>query len=402
MLALTRYGRPALKHTPLVLVAVLATACSSAGSVVSEGGDGDGGTHVLGDGGGSSNDASASDGGTSNPSDGGSPSGDGSAGDASVADGGDAAMPAVRIDVSQTSTSGLSSGAFMAVQFHVAFSSIMKGAAIFAGGPFDCAQGSLTTALTTCEDPTSTPDVTSLVTITNQWAASGDIDAPSNLASQHVFLFGGAEDTTVSPLVMDALDAYYGSFIATSSITYESRHAGTGHTFPTLSYGGLCAESVEPWVGMCNYDGAGKALAQIYGTLAPAATTLSGSIVTLAQGDFIANPSSHSLADTAYAYVPASCAAGDTCRVHVAFHGCEQEATGVVGSAFYAYAGYNEWADTNHIVVLYPQTIPTVGTNPNSCWDFWGYDSADYAKKTAPQMTMVRAMIDGIAANGEF
>ena len=67
-------------------------------------------------------------------------------------------------------------------------------------------------------------------------------------------------------------------------------------------------------------------------SLAPAATTLSGSYVSIAQGDFISNPASHSLADTAYAYVPSACAAGDTCRVHVAFHGCDQEASGVVGS----------------------------------------------------------------------
>jgi poly(3-hydroxybutyrate) depolymerase len=382
-----------VKTAPLALLALLAGACSSTGSVGAEEGDG-GGTPASD--GGASSDASLSDGRVSPSSDGASSTADGNMAD------GDGAPLQVRIDVSQTSTSGLSSGAFMAVQFHVAFSSIMKGAAIFAGGPFDCAQGSLTTALTTCEDPLSAPDVTSLVAITNQWATAGDIDAPSNLADQHVFLFGGAEDETVSPLVMDALDSYYGAFIATSSITYESRHAGTGHTFPTLTYGGVCAESIEPWVGMCNYDGAGQALAQIYGTLAAPATTLSGAIVPLAQGDFIANPASHSLADTAYAYVPSACAAGETCRVHVAFHGCEQEATGIVGSAFYEHAGYNEWADTNHIVVLYPQTVPTTSTNPNSCWDFWGYDSADYAKKTGPQMAMVRAMIDGIAANGDF
>ena len=59
----------------------------------------------------------------------------------------------LRIDLQATSVSGLSSGAFMAVQFHVAFSSIMEGAAIFAGGPFDCAQGSVDSALTECADP---------------------------------------------------------------------------------------------------------------------------------------------------------------------------------------------------------------------------------------------------------
>ena len=38
------------------------------------------------------------------------------------------------VDIGETSVSGLSSGAYMAVQFHVSFSSIVKGAGITAGG----------------------------------------------------------------------------------------------------------------------------------------------------------------------------------------------------------------------------------------------------------------------------
>src|SRR5579862_7409382 len=57
-----------------------------------------------------------------------------------------APLPALTIDLAQTSVSGLSSGAFMAVQFGVAFSSIVVGIGVFAGGPFGCSQGSATTA----------------------------------------------------------------------------------------------------------------------------------------------------------------------------------------------------------------------------------------------------------------
>ncbi len=323
----------------------------------------------------------------------------GSGGDAASVPG-DAGL--LRIDLSQTSVSGLSSGGFMAVQFHVAFSSIMKGAAVFAGGPFDCAQGALTTALTQCQYATSAPAVPPLVDITHAWASSGFIDDPANLSSQRVFLFGGADDTTVNPTVMDALNAYYQAFVAPTAITYDSRHPMTSHTMPTLDYGSDCDQSIAPWLGKCNYDGAGKALAQIYGTLVAPAVAASGSFVAIAQGDFVASPASHSLADTAYAYVPLSCRRGDACRVHVVFHGCGQEATGVVGTAFTHNAGYNEWADSNHLVILYPQTIASsvAPNNPEACWDWWGYDSPDYAKKTGPQMAMVRAMIDSLAGVG--
>jgi hypothetical protein len=40
----------------------------------------------------------------------------------------------------QITVGGLSSGAFFAVQYHVAHSATISGAAVFAGGPYYCAQ----------------------------------------------------------------------------------------------------------------------------------------------------------------------------------------------------------------------------------------------------------------------
>jgi len=50
---------------------------------------------------------------------------------------GEAAGPhsSFNVDLAENSVSGLSSGAYMAVQFHIAFSSTLKGTAIIAGGP---------------------------------------------------------------------------------------------------------------------------------------------------------------------------------------------------------------------------------------------------------------------------
>ena len=306
----------------------------------------------------------------------------------------DASPPAphLTIDLAHTSVSGISSGGFMAAQFHVAFSSIMSGAAIFAGGPYSCSQGSVTTAETTCTS--GSPQVAPLVTLTNQYASAGDIDDPTNLAAQHVFLFGGADDDVVAPIVVDALDAYYASFMASTSIDYVSRRPGTSHTWPTLTYGNPCDVLSSPYMGLCNYDGAGTALQQIYGTLAAPATTLSGQFVSVPQATFVGDAAGASVDNAGFAYVPASCAGGESCKVHVSFHGCLQSASSV-GDAFYKNAGLNEWADTNHIVVLYPQTVASYAPlNPDGCWDFWGYDGADFAKKTGKQMAMVRAMID--------
>ena len=90
---------------------------------------------------------------------------------------------------------------------------------------------------------------------------------------------------------------------------------------------------------------------------------------------------------------------GRRCRLHVAFHGCQQNAD-AVGDAFIGKAGYNEWAEANRIVVLYPQAaavtdrvagIPVSWPNPRGCWDFIG---ADFARKSG---SAVDAMIDRLA-----
>ena len=50
------------------------------------------------------------------------------------------ALPALGAKISETSVSGISSGAYMAGQFQMAHAKIVKGAAIIAGGPYGCSE----------------------------------------------------------------------------------------------------------------------------------------------------------------------------------------------------------------------------------------------------------------------
>jgi hypothetical protein len=59
-----------------------------------------------------------------------------------------ASLPGFTVDPERVAVSGISSGAYMAVQLHVAFSSLFKGVGVVAGGPYYCAQDQFTTALT--------------------------------------------------------------------------------------------------------------------------------------------------------------------------------------------------------------------------------------------------------------
>ena len=86
------------------------------------------------------------------------------------------------------------------------------------------------------------------------------------------------------------------------------------------------------------------------------------------------------------------------CRVHIALHGCQQD-VGDVGKLYVDDFGYNAWADTNRIIVLYPQTTAKA-VNPQACWDWWSYvtHSDSYATKSGLQVKAIKAMLDALTA----
>jgi poly(3-hydroxybutyrate) depolymerase len=76
-------------------------------------------------------------------------------------------------------------------------------------------------------------------------------------------------------------------------------------------------------------------------------------------------------------------------------HGCKQ-ARETVGDAFIEKSGFARWADTNRLVLLFPQVAGSV-VNPNGCWDWWGYTGIDYLGQDAPQIAAIWAMAQGLA-----
>ena len=58
--------------------------------------------------------------------------------------------------------------------------------------------------------------------------------------------------------------------------------------------------------------------------------------------------------------------------------------------------GFNGWAEANNIIVLYPYAVSTAGTNPNACWDWWGYSGSNYVYQSGTQMKFVKDLIDHI------
>ena len=62
----------------------------------------------------------------------------------------DVRLQSYSIDTNRITVSGLSSGGYMAGQLHLAHSSLFRGVAILAGGPYWCAEGSLSKGLGPC------------------------------------------------------------------------------------------------------------------------------------------------------------------------------------------------------------------------------------------------------------
>jgi len=303
-------------------------------------------------------------------------------------------------DIRALTVSGLSSGGYMAIQVQVAHSSRVRGVAVFAAGPYYCAQGSLWRAYYNCTTPSDLaplPPPETLRAHADRLARDGQIDPVANLSAARVWFFSGGQDRTVERPVVQAAMRFYTSFNARPYAFVGDQRAG--HAIVTAQAGNACGSSSPPFINNCDYDAAGALLELLVGPLKPPAVKEGGRLVSFDQKPFTAGGAySVSLADTGYAYIPAACAT-ERCRVHVAFHGCRQNAD-QVGERFVREAGYNRWADTNRLIVLYPQTIARYFYvyNPRGCWDWWGYTGAQYATKAAPQIRAVMAMVERLGA----
>ncbi len=321
-------------------------------------------------------------------------------------------------DIKESSISGISSGAFMAVQFGVAWSSIVKGVGVIAGGPYYCAQGSAADGLLGNVGPALTatgpcmkgppPDLKLLIAQTDEWARSGDIDDPDNIAKQRIYIFAGYNNSVVNPSVGEAAYRFYLHYLGghdPGNLFFQNA-IGAGHSQVTIKYGEACNKNEGYFIDHCNYDQAGIILQHIYGALNPKNQgALSGQLLAFDQRELTSpeSPASYSMAETGYVYVPAVCAARQPCRVHIALHGCKQNFA-TIGDRYIQHAGYNEWADTNRLIILYPQTIAgnpaeSEPLNPYGCWDWWGYTNFNYAVKAGRQITTIKAMLDRLTSH---
>lgn len=295
---------------------------------------------------------------------------------------GAAPLPGHKAEVATFTVSGVSSGGYMAVQVHFAHSRRVVGVAALAAGPYYCARGSLWTAWNLC--------MTGNPVVSKNDVRDARVDPVANIAKARVWLFSGTEDRTVAPAVVQALAKQYALFGAAPVLVNDKP---AGHAMVTENAGNACGATEPPFINDCDYDAAGALLGHLLGALSPPSKGAQGRVVAFDQRE-LGGTHAVSMGETGYAYVPRSCEVGG-CRVHVAFHGCRQGAS-AIGEAFVRDAGYNRWADTNRLIVLYPQAAARYAWwtwNPRGCWDWWGYTGTDYATRSGVQIAAIAAMV---------
>lgn len=298
-------------------------------------------------------------------------------------------LPSFNIESNAITISGISSGAFMAVQMGVAYSETFSGVGSIAGGIYGCALGQPLVATQTCMKNPEAVNVPFLVEHTKRLEKYNYIDSTKNLKRQKIYIFSSTGDNVVNMEAGEKLKEYYQAFIPENQI-YLTSTPHTAHGFPTLTNGGPCLDSALPWILNCNFDAASAILKQMYGKLKPRTVVKAENLYRFDQntfGGFLSN-----LEPEGFLYVPASCKGAERCKLHVALHGCQMN-TGYIQDQFVKTAGYNEWAENNQIIVLYPQASKDTFTNPNGCWDWFGYTGINYTTKLGPQMSALMKMI---------
>ena len=305
-------------------------------------------------------------------------------------------LPALNADLSQVTVSGLSSGAFMAHQIHVAYSDRIKGqddggrtlrlfrrpamsggdgVLLVAQRPMQLARLCLDRQLAEARRiwPVGKPKIPNRATLQR--------------ATSQVYIARGARDLVVgNPQTQGLHDFYVKAGVPEGNIAMACSTGEacsfSGHAVVTPNGPRKCSDNEHPFLNKCDEQNVPDEILKLFyaaklGRWNPPSQTLTGQLIAFSQDKELENlkdidTRKHHLAETGYLYVPKVCRERQ-CPVHVAFHGCVQSEAVLAANdkeirrlrpgeahnnSFVRDAGYNASADANGIIILYPQADP--------------------------------------------
>jgi len=201
-------------------------------------------------------------------------------------------------------------------------------------------------------------------------------------AKDHVFkgkkwyILRQKNDALATPAVIGVQPQYYKKLGA--NVKYDVK-AGT-HLMPTLTkfktskWEKHLATNLPQNLG---YDGAGDFLRHIYKDIKPRVANWQkfGKLKIVSQKKYQFGKKS-GLDDKMFLYVPTKCEKGG-CRVQFFFHGCIQSYR-KVSMLFAKRTGFLEYAASNNIVVVFPQSNDAAHAY---CWDNEGWTGPEFTTK---------------------
>lgn len=302
-----------------------------------------------------------------------------------------ATLPALGASGDNASVIGISSGGYMASQLAIAWPERFAGLGVISAGPWGCAQGSLSLALTQCMLTTKGPvDLEAIDARYQSYLERELVGTPQQRSTLRVYHWHGGADSVVAPAIAQSLTQQLESWLANPEQQLETIvDDGAAHgwpvgrdTFPDDTRTADCAEGGGNHLLNCERQVAKDALDWLHGPSADKSADKNavhdestdspqGRLVRFDQSDFEAR----GLADEGYLFIPQSCESGN-CPVTLALHGCDMSANNG-DTSFVRHSGLNERAAREGRLVLYPQAKSSMA-NPQGCWDWWGFTESSW------------------------
>ncbi len=282
------------------------------------------------------------------------------------------------------------------------------------------------------------------------------IDPIENIAAQKVFVYHGTRDSIVNPAMQNKIVEFYQRY-NTPKENIKTANVVGGHNFPTNKKDlNDCLAQTIPYLSSCDYNLASEMIQFLIPSAQPGGQFNQNHLYIVDQTldhknnfkDFTIEKAfqpNYSIGAYGYLYATDQCLNNPTrCQLHVALHGCEMsdsydpsfdllyqkqvQKTQIVrmrsekektlfdfnfkqlptieqkglswGNLKFAMSsGYAEMAETNNLMILFPQTWITEKNypyNPKGCWDWFGFTGSNYASKEGQEtkwlMDYIRAI----------
>lgn len=330
------------------------------------------------------------------------------------------AMPTLNIDRSGILTVGCSNDADFAHQFHVAFSSLVKGSCVFSGMPYHCAvtrfpgdymvpKSPSTAANIHCPDCDANgtliydhcknhPEWVDINVLAEYAETAKNVDDPrEHLSDSRAFVFGPTHDRCYKPPAMANVAAFYWKYAKRSTQVRFVHDQPFPHTLPTNSTPYF--NHSEP----AGYDGPGHCLSHVFfhqKGMQPAVLDVDRQKYwkRVNATQFVPDPLGAGMRQSAWLFVPPQCEQG-SCKLIIKPGGCDaltdDPPSGGDEDAFARY-GF-----ANGIVVLKPcqggpidlKRYPNNHENKRGMKDVYGQMTAEYATQKGSQMEPIGNML---------